>query len=495
MSLTAEPTAPPGRRLRARALGARVLRTMAALRPGPVWPSLLLAGLLVLRMARKIPLLPEPTADSAAYLAQAAYRPPLYGALLQAWQALFGGLEHLPMAQLLLLGAALGWFGVELARLLRRWWAGPAAILVTLLHTAVHDSPTWLLTEAVYLAIILAGLALLCRHAHRPRPGALLGAAACFGLATLARSTGLVFVVLPLLLALFDRRLPLWPALKTALAAALVVAGVLAGGMAATWQRHGHFELGSWSGISLLGKALLLAQPEDAARLPPPVAATLPMVLRNRALLAAQPDLAARLRAQVQSSGDLRFGAFWPAAEASWPAWQAADDRGKGQLALALDRALIAAHPWEYLTLWAHDWLALVIHPGYWPAWATTEAADPSAFALCGTAGNCWALQRYDQPLAGFVALFGVSILGTALALGLAVGLARRVLRRRAAPDVVLAWGLALAVHASLLGSSAFEYGMVRYTIALHVLDLALLLWLAARLLPRPGGAAAARPG
>ena len=46
----------------------------------------------------------------------------------------------------------------------------------------------------------------------------------------------------------------------------------------------------------------------------------------------------------------------------------------------------------------------------------------------------------------------------------------------------VLVWGAALVVHATLLGTSAFEAGHVRYTVALHVLDLMLLLWLLARL-------------
>ena len=46
----------------------------------------------------------------------------------------------------------------------------------------------------------------------------------------------------------------------------------------------------------------------------------------------------------------------------------------------------------------------------------------------------------------------------------------------------MLAWGLALVVHATLLATSAFETGQARYTVALHVLDLTLLLWLATRL-------------
>jgi hypothetical protein len=107
--------------------------------------------------------------------------------------------------------------------------------------------------------------------------------------------------------------------------------------MSWTWLRYGHFELGSWSGVSLLGKALVLTEPADAAELPPPVGENLEVVRESRRLLAAQPDLAARLRAQVQISGDVRFAVFWKAADSGWPEWQAADDREKGNLAMGID--------------------------------------------------------------------------------------------------------------------------------------------------------------
>lgn len=442
-------------------------------------PAILLGLVLAARMARRLPLLPEPTGDSQAYLDQAAYRPPLYGWLLQAWQTLAGGLQHLPLLQLLLLVAAVVVFAVALGQLLRRRWVPPVVVLGVLAHPAVHDSPRTLMTEALFLVCVLASLAALCRYAARPGLLPLLLGAACAGLATLARSTGLIMVLLPVLLALFDARYPLRFAWRRAAAAALVAAAVLVGGMGWTWQRHGHFELGSWTGISLLGKALLLAQPEDLAALPPPVAAAMPVIERSRALLAAQPDLPTRLRAQVQVSGDMRFVAFWPAAEALWPAWQAADDREKGRLAMALDRQLIAAHPGAYLNLVAHDWLSLVLHPAYWPRWASAEVAEPHAFALCRERDNCWALMRFDLPWPGVLALFAASLPGTLAALVLALVLLPVVLRRRASPAMVLAWGVALLVHGTLLGSAAFEYGITRYTVGLHVLDLTLLLWLA----------------
>jgi len=446
-----------------------------------LWPCVLLSILLLARMARKLPVLPHISGDSPGYLAQAVYRPPLYGWLLAAWQNVVGGLEYLPLAQLMLLGAALCVFGIELGRLLRNVLVGPAAILVTLLHPAVHDSPAQIMTEAVYLATVLLGLAMLFRYCRRPDLAPLITAAACFGLSTLTRNTGLIFLLLPPLLVLFDPRCHFWPALRRCVAAGLVMLSVLGAGMTWTWLRYGHFELGSWAGISLLGKALVLTQPEDAAVLPAPVGANLPVVEESRRLMAAQPDLAARLRAQVQVSGDVRFPVFWSAADALWPEWQAADDREKGRLAMAISRRLIATHPWEYLNLWVHDWLSLVIHPAYWPAWATTEAADPHAFAFCRETDSCWGLERYDLPLLGSLALFGVSVPGTLVAFVLIFWLAPQVLRRRAERVTVLVWGMALMVHGTLLANSAFEAGHIRYTVALHVLDVALLLWLTAR--------------
>ena len=108
--------------------------------------------------------------------------------------------------------------------------------------------------------------------------------------------------------------------------------------MSWTYARHGHFEIGSWAGISLLGKALVLLRPEDAAGQPPPVQAAVPVAAAARRLMAEQPDIAARMRAQFQASGDVRFTDFWRAAGREWPEWIAADGRGKDQLARPVAR-------------------------------------------------------------------------------------------------------------------------------------------------------------
>jgi hypothetical protein len=273
-------------------------RDIAAHDAWQVWPWILFTVALVGRMARKLPVQPEMIPDSDTYLAQAEFRPPLYGWLLKVWQDMIDGLEHLPLAQLLLLGVALCVFGIELGRLLRNLLVGPIAVLVALLHPMIHDSPRSVMTEAVFLASILLGLAFLCRYCRRGSLGALLLAAASFGLATLTRSTGMAFLPLPLLLVLFDARLQPRLAVRQGLLAGLIMLFLIGSGMSWTWLRYGHFELGSWSGVSLLGKALVLTEPADAAELPAPIGENLDVVAESRRLLAEQPDLAARLRAQ-----------------------------------------------------------------------------------------------------------------------------------------------------------------------------------------------------
>ena len=180
------------------------------------------------------------------------------------------------------------------------------------------------MTEASYTAFLLLGLAMQCRHVRRGDNASLLVAAGCFAICTLTRSTGMAFLPLPLLAAVWDRRVPLRRGATRALGCLAVILFGLGVGMGWTWRVHGHFELGSWTGISLLGKSLVLARPGDLPMLPPALAEQVTdAAATSRALTAAQPDLTARLRAQVQSSSDVRYAVFWPGADADWPAWQA----------------------------------------------------------------------------------------------------------------------------------------------------------------------------
>jgi hypothetical protein len=449
----------------------------------------LLTTVLVARMARKLPVVPLTTGDSYAYQYLFNYRPPFYGWLVNGWQAVSGSVDYLPLVQLVLLGIGVFVFAVELGRMLRSALVPLLGVPVVLMHPGIHDSPSWMMTEAPFMALVLAGLAMQCRFVRRGGLDALLLAAACFTVATLTRSTGMAFLPLPLLAAVFDRRVAL--GLGALRAAACVGIGALCIllGMTWTWSRGGPFEIGSWAGISVLGKTLVLARPGDLPLLPEPLAtqgAEAAGVARQ--LTAEQPDLAARLRAQIQASSDVRYAVFWPAADVDWPAWVAADGRERDRLAKAISAPLIAAHRAEYLQMVANDWISLIIHPHYWPAAFTSTPADPQRFAACAATETCWGIERYDFPLFGLVPLFTVSILGTLAALLLIPLAALPVLRRRGSPMLVLMWGGAMVVHGTLLATAAAEAGHVRYTVALHAIDMMLLAWLAVVLVRRLAG-------
>ena len=461
-------------------------------RAGDTWIqgiALMLTTVLIFRMARKLPVAPLTTGDSYAYQFLFSYRPPFYGWLINGWQAVSGGTEYLPQLQLILLGLGVAVFAVELGRMLRSPLVPLLAVPVLLMHPGIHDSPSWMMTEAPFMALVLLGLAMQCRYVCRGGLDALLVAAGCFALATLTRSTGLAFLPLPLLAALCDPRVRPGAAALRAAACGGLAALCLLVGMAWTWTRSGHFEIGSWAGISVLGKSLVLARPGELPLLPEPLATQVTDAAAvSRQLTAEQPDFAARLRAQIQATSDVRYAVFWPLADKDWPEWIAADGRQKDAIARAISAPLLAAHRGEYLAMVANDWISLIIHPHYWPAALTAVPADPQRFAACAQTETCWGIERYDFPLFGMVPLFGVSILGTLATLLLIPLAAARVLRRRATPMLVLMWGAAMVVHGTLLATAAAEAGHVRYTVALHALDLMLLLWLGALVIRRCAG-------
>ena len=437
-----------------------------------------LAVALAARIAFGLPTEPVTTGDSAEYLGLAAHRPPLYGLVLHGWLALRGSMAQLPLAQFLLLTCALLGCAAELARLLRWPLLGFALVPLVLLHPVGYDMPRWMMSESLFVTWVLAGLSLQLRFARTGGGGPLLGAALCFALAAITRSTGMALLPLPVLVALLDRRRPWRNAALLAAGAGLAMLLVLLAGMAANNRANHRFEIGSFGGIALLGKALLLVQPTDLAMLPAAPAATLADARQARETMARQPDLAARLRAQLQSTQDLRYASFFPAAQEQWPAWAGASWRERSTLAQGLATRLIAAHPMAYAGLWLNDWLSLILYPNFWPAWASTEDAGRDAYPACRIQQNCWAMQRHDVPRVAWLLPILLSVGGLLAGTALLLRLGGRALYRRAAPLAVLACGLMLVIHATLLLSAATEAGFARYATPVHVMAVVVVLWL-----------------
>jgi len=79
-----------------------------------------------------------------------------------------------------------------------------------------------------------------------------------------------------------------------AAAAGLVLAVAVAG----NWAKHGRAEIGSFAGIALLGKTLVLLQRSDLEVMPPGTEATVPVAV------------------EMQANEDVRFASLFPEAEA-----------------------------------------------------------------------------------------------------------------------------------------------------------------------------------
>ncbi|WP_428395495.1 hypothetical protein [Lichenicoccus sp.] len=433
---------------------------------------------------------PKMMGDSSEYLSLAANRPPLYGWVVLSIEYIFGGIRFLPLFQFCLISSALVWFAVEFGLLLGSVLAGPLVIGLSLLNPGLHDTAAYIESEPVDFFCVFCGFALLCRFARRGRPASLVVASFVFALSAATRTTGAAFMLLPLALLACDRRIGPRPAVLWGGLSACVMVLVLLVAMAGNWLRNDRFEIGSYAGVSLIGKALLVAQPGDIAALPkaaaPAVAATLSQSAWERHVVAHAPDLASAMRAQMQAAQDIRFPVFAEATDRTWPALRAADARDRSHMLMPLALSIIKRHPVAYAKIWLRDWGELLLYPNYWPSWATAEAAPYDAFPGCAAAKHdCYALDHYNLFPPIYAIVIGASVAGAAAGIFVLLRCAVPVLRRRAGPQAVLFFWFALVLHASLAVYAAFEAGFVRYTELLYPMEVTLLLWLALR---RPTG-------
>jgi hypothetical protein len=123
------------------------------------------------------------------------------------------------------------------------------------------------------------------------------------------------------------------------------------------------------------------------------------------------------------------------------------------------------------------DVASLIVYPNHWPAWATYDPPDRHVFSFCVLDGGCWAHDMTSRPM-GFMLLpsLGGTLGGVIFVLTGAPG----VLRRLAQPLTAMFWVGTVVSLLIMLATAAAEAGAVRYTVALHVFWVTLLLWWAA---------------
>ena len=111
-------------------------------RPDAIVASGLLTVLLLSpRILRHLPLNAITTGDSAAYLAGASFRPPLYGWFLNSWLWLHGDLTNLSIVQAVMLLAAVALFAVEFGLMMRNAVVAAATGPLLFVHPEIERAP------------------------------------------------------------------------------------------------------------------------------------------------------------------------------------------------------------------------------------------------------------------------------------------------------------------------------------------------------------------
>ena len=455
----------------------------------------------------KLPVVPTTTGDSTHYIEIAANRPPAYGWMLHALKS--AGLvgpdyAGLPLVQTALISAGLLAFALQLTGLLGAPWLCAASVLVWM-HVGTYEATKWVASEGLFLPLMLFGLAAAVAYARHGGTIHLVCAGLFSALATLTRTAGAVLLMVPVLLLVLDGGLRFGAVLRRVTVVVGISAVVLLGGMWANMQRHGHFEIGSNSGISLLGKGLLVLPPGPHGD--PVLDGMAPWAAQAREAIGAAPGFMASLRAQAQAYEKLRWPAelppgislaewvrarvdaneaqrwpsFFPMAGAFWPEVTAADERGLNAVAARVAHAVIASQPAAYLRLVARDWAALNVYPHFWPVGSGENSRLPPFDTCEANPSECWALFRYELPLYYSLAMLAVSAAGLSATVILILGWGLRALRRALAPPERLMVSLALVAQASLMATALFEAGLWRYVLPVHVIHIALAIWLAAK--------------
>jgi hypothetical protein len=326
---------------------------------------LLIAGLAFAQFTHHLPLFPWALSDSESYINFSPVRPHGYSLFLAGYRLLVSeDLAYLPAVQAALLFGAMTLLSMAVGRRLNSF---PAAILVFILLYAYLDvcNAAQLMSEGLYVPAITAACGMMLFYAHRPRVLTLVLASTLIGLAVTCRTIGYGLIPAFLVPIAMHAHALKRRALHICALATLPIMIACGGAAASNWVHNGSYSIGSWGGVSLLGKALVLAEPlpadSDLARLN--WTGTIGNDVRSALNRIESPILKALAARQYYEY--LRWGVAWPRFPASWPAWRDGNQAERGRLAGQLAREYVKRNLRAYAKLAALDYLSLWLLPAY----------------------------------------------------------------------------------------------------------------------------------
>lgn len=420
--------------------------------------------------ARDLPLMPVLGPDSPSYLNLAPSRPPGYGLLLALFAQLWPGLAGLPQVQLAALVVASALLATAVGLRLR---SVPAALAMLGLLWVPEDQRYWVRTvmaDPLFLATVMLALAAMIAPWGEERALLMAGIATAVGV--LLRNAGAALALALAVQVLLQARGT--GARRSALLLARAVGPTIAALAVAAAVHLAVNDVampGGWSGVSLLGKGLLLLTPESARGLDPALATLGDEVAAAKAALAEVPGFRLSLRVQHDYHDQLRFELAWARLLAASAGDPAAPDR----IARVIALKAIAGDPVGYAWLALRDWLSLFAWPD--DITASERAADARALAAMPELPILAAHWQAKDPtlrillppptgLAKVAVVRIVGAVGSATALAVIALACWRTLAggRRMAPPLVFA---ALAAQAMAASTALVEGGLSRYAMAL----------------------------
>jgi hypothetical protein len=419
--------------------------------------------------------MPWITGDAPSYLEFSDIRPHGYPLMLEVFQKITGGLKYLPLVQVILYYASLAALALAVAL---RVGSVIAALPVFLLGTQVPALPfDGVMSDAIFASLLAFGAASFFLYQH---PGQIrwLGAASLLvGTAATCRTIGYVPLACFWVCAVVAiAALPptTRPGLRVKLVVSAIVPALLALSIAAgsNLHRNGDFRIGSWGGVALLGKGLVLASP-----LPPTYAMShfnplAEVTSRARATLDEIQDPILKMLITRQYYEYLRWFIAWKMIPDLEPKWQHSTGVEIEKTARDLALAYIRQDPAGYFRLSLMDYGALWLVPRMLTAQEVILLRDKYSrisdvvflreFAQTPEGKIEWyTVIPPPTPRLKVYAIRGGSFLFLALSAGMAIFLVGTRFREGSRfLDLVF---VSLVIHLSYVAIALFEGGFERY--------------------------------
>ncbi len=311
-------------------------------------------GLLGSRFARE----PWFTPDSEKYVSFSPVIPHGYSLLLAVYRTIAPDYAYLPLVQLLFFGCAALLLCLAVARRLDSVLAGAILLGLTLLYSAELEA-FQVMSDPPYAALVTLAVASVMSFMVWRRSALLIGASWLLAFAMIVRPIGYAMVPAYVAAVFMATGCRTRRALTVLVLCLLPFPLFYAAACTSNFVHNGQFRVGSWGGVSLLGKGLVLATPRGASG---PLGdidwiAAYGGEARDGIQRVGHP----LLRASVQRLyyEYLRWFVFFPALEDQSPVWRSADAPRQAAIATELAIGYIREDPVGYLGLVAHDYASL----------------------------------------------------------------------------------------------------------------------------------------